>query len=156
MDGEIQIIANNDAASLGDFGASAPWRAIRAADGALVSPGTAGTLKYDAVDATNGGAFQLDDVVDISTAPNDSYRYMPFASVSADAGVSVPPIVRSLGLAPGSLALLGGMWVRNHGERIALRGGYWGYGPSAGLGALSLSVAPSFADWYIGARLAKV
>lgn len=49
VNGEIQIIPDNDAAFAStDMSASSPlWKAIRASDGALVSPGTSGTLKYD-------------------------------------------------------------------------------------------------------------
>ncbi len=48
VNGEIQIIPDNDAAlPEADMSRNSPqWRAIRT-DGALVSPGSAGTLKYD-------------------------------------------------------------------------------------------------------------
>lgn len=51
-----------------------------------------------------------------------------------------------------SNSVTGGIWARNYGHRLPLRGGYWGYGSSAGLGALSLSNARSGAHSYIGFR----
>ena len=168
-DGEIQVLANNNAASAALFDDSAPWQAIRASDGALVAPGTAGTLKYDSLVAysDNGvvndlGNFQIDDVVDFRNGPSgdNSYSYdyngMPFASLTADTGITVPAILRALCLAPGSLSLKGRIWMRNHGQRYPLRGGSRNDGVSAGLGALYLNDPASRSGSYFGARLAKV
>ncbi|MCP6237317.1 hypothetical protein NL436_27935, partial [Klebsiella pneumoniae] len=44
VDGEIQVLANNDAATASDFTDAAPWKAVLQ-DGSLVAPGTSGTLK---------------------------------------------------------------------------------------------------------------
>lgn len=53
VDGEIQIIADNDAVlAATDLAATGPWKAIDAATGALVAPGTAGAVHY----ATSGTA----------------------------------------------------------------------------------------------------
>jgi hypothetical protein len=46
--------------------------------------------------------------------------------------------------------------MRNNGQRYPLRGGAWGDGANAGLGALSLGNPASNASWAIGARPAKV
>ena len=169
VDGEIQVLDANNAAITDDFTDAAPWKAVRLSDGALVAPGTAGTAKYDSLTASsdNGvanklGDFQIDDVVDRRNGPsgNNSYDYdynsMPFSSLAADAGITIPPILRALGLAPGSLALNGYIWMRNHGQRYPLRGGDWGDGAYAGLGALNLSISASNAYWNCGARPAKV
>ena len=169
VDGEIQVLANNDAATASDFTDAAPWKAIRLSDGALVAPGTAGTAKYDslATYSDNGvandlGNFQIDDVVDRYNGPsgNNSYNYdynsMPFNSLAADAGITVPPILRALGLAPGSLKLNGRIWMRNHGQRYPLRGGDWEYGADAGLFSLIVSLAPLAENSHFGARPAKV
>ena len=65
--------------------------------------------------------------------------------------------MRALALAPlSSLALAGGFWMRNNGQRYPFRGGDWRYGASAGLGALYLYDPASYADWALGARPAKV
>lgn len=159
VDGEIQVLANNDAASAAVFDDSAAWRAIRAADGELVAPGSANTLKYDSL-AASGGNFQIDDTVDFRTGPSGSdtntggSNSMPFASITADAGITVPPIMRALCLAPGSLSLNGVVWTRNYGKRFILRGG-GAFTSGGGLGAIDLNLAGPSAH-YAGARLAKV
>lgn len=169
VDGEVQVLANNDAATAAAFDDTAPWKAIRLSDGALVNPGTAGTMKYDALSAysDNGavndlGNFQIDDVVDFYNGPagNDSNSYdyndMSFASLSSDAGITVPSLPKALLLAPGALSMVGRMYMRNHGKRYPLRGGPWGDGANAGLAALLLNHPASNASWGIGARPAKV
>lgn len=169
VDGEIQVLANNNAATAALFDDSASWRAIRASDGALVAPGTAGALKYDSPVAysdngtVNGlGNFQIDDTVDFRNGPigddgnNYDYNGMPFASLAADTGITVPAILRALCLAPGSLSLRGGIYMRNHGKRYPLRGGSRRSGADAGLGALDLNAPASYAYSNLGARLAKV
>lgn len=169
VEGEIQILPNNNAASAALFDDTAPWQAIRASDGALVAPGTAGTLKYDSTVAysDNGviddfGAFQIDDVVDFRNGPSgdDSHSYdynsIAFSSLAADTGITVPAILRALCLAPGSLSLNGRIWMRNHGKRYPLRGGSRNGGANAGLGALDLRNPASNASSHLGARLAKV
>uniref|UniRef100_UPI00307E18D5 hypothetical protein n=1 Tax=Caldimonas sp. TaxID=2838790 RepID=UPI00307E18D5 len=169
VEGEIQVLANNNAASAALFDDSAAWQAVRASDGALVAPGTAGTLKYDSLVAysDNGtvndlGNFQIDDTVDFRNGPSgdDSSNYdsnsMPFASLAADTGITVPAILRALCLAPGSLGLNGRIYMRNHGKRYPFRGGSRYGGASAGLGALYLSYPASGAYSDVGARLAKV
>ena len=46
----------------------------------------------------------------------------------------------------------GGIWVRNYGERLPIRGGDWGNGSSAGLAALDLNNARSGSDTTLGFR----
>ena len=64
-EGEIQVLANNDAAdnTKDQSAGSALWKAIKASDGTLVAPGTAGTLKYDATGANGTGGNVLSDTV---------------------------------------------------------------------------------------------
>lgn len=155
VDGEIQILANNDAATYSGVQDAAPWKAI-AQDGSLVAPGTAGTLKYDATGATGAGAAQIDDVID-SQSDGATYTYNTFASMVADTDITVPAIMKALGLFPlSTLAADDGMWARNIGTRAPLRGGYWGNGSDSGLLALHLRNAPSDVSWNIGGRPAKV
>jgi hypothetical protein len=168
VDGEIQILDNNNAATASLFDDSAPWKAILQ-DGSLVAPGTAGTLKLNSPSASNNdttaaslGAPTIATSVTNYTGPaGDSnhhydYCYTPsFASLSAS--VAVPAIMRALALAPlSSPALAGGFWMRNNGHRYPIRGGSWIYGTAAGLGALDLLNHASSADSHIGARPAKV
>jgi hypothetical protein len=169
VDGEIQVLENNNAATASAFDDSAPWKAIRLSDGALVAPGTAGTAKYDSLVAysdngvvNNLGDFQIDDVVDFRTGPagdnSDGYDYnlMAFNSLPADTGITIPAIMKSLLLAPGSISVNGHIYMRNHGQRYPIRGGSWLQGPYAGLGAFALYYPASYASGYIGARPAKV
>jgi len=169
VDGEIQVLEGNNAATSSDFTDAAAWKAIRLSDGALVAPGTAGTAKYDSLVAYSNnsivndlGNFQIDDVVDFRNGPagDSSYSYdynsMPFNSLAADTGITIPSVLRALLFAPGSVAINGYVWMRNHGQRYPLRGGTWGDGATVGLGALSLYDTASDAYWYIGARPAKV
>ncbi|TOK32760.1 hypothetical protein CGI16_23240 [Vibrio parahaemolyticus] len=46
----------------------------------------------------------------------------------------------------------GGIWARNYGNRMPLRGGNWGNGSGAGLGALSLNSARSDSNSRLGFR----
>ena len=169
VDGEIQILANNDAATASLFDGSAPWKAILQ-DGSLVAPGTAGTLKLNSPSASNNDTTAVDlgaptiatSVTNYTGPAGDSnhhydYSHTSFASLSAATGVTVPAIMRALALAPlSSPALAGGFWMRNNGQRYPLRGGVWSGGANAGLGALLLSDPASTADWSFGARPAKV
>lgn len=169
VDGEIQIIANNDAALIGTdlSAASAAWKAIKASDGSLVAPGSAGTLKYDATAAGTTGAHgspQLSDVVtnmngaagDSTSAPGRTEGVLE--ALTAKAGIAPPAIMKALGLYPVAANGLGGdrLYVRNYGERLAFRGGDWTYGNNAGVFALNLNGPRTNYATVIGARPAYV
>lgn len=147
VDGEIQVIANNNAITLGDFTDAAPWRAILQ-DGTLVNPGTPSTLKYDAVNGVTISTSLSNQLAD------PSYSSESFMNVTAAAGVNIPGILKSLMLAP-SLASNGNIWMRNYGQRYPLRLGSFRAG-GAGPGALYLSNPASIAISDICARPAKV
>jgi hypothetical protein len=49
-----------------------------------------------------------------------------------------------------------GVWVRNYGERLPLRGGDWGIGASAGLAALHLNARRSYVNGSFGCRPAFI
>jgi len=164
FDGEIQIIANNDAAlHTTDMARdSSAWRAIKASDGSLVAPGTAGTLKYDASTPT-GGYIILSDVIDnrLDEVGNDDHGdsvSTNFKLITAKTGLNVPPIARTLGLFPISEDGLKNdrIYVRNYGERITRRGGDWNGGERAGLFTVDLSVRRNAASTTYGARPAFV
>ena len=163
MDGEVQIIPNNDAAAhtIDLSRTSTLWKAIRASDGALVAPGTAGTLKYDGIVAGNTGqhgAPRLSDTVTIrhGDAGQDSgagYAFGSFESLSVKEGLNVPNIARILGIAPPGAGLgSDGIWVRNFGERLLLAGGEYYYGSSAGVFARYLLLARTYVSGAVGAR----
>lgn len=167
VDGEIQIIPNNDAAlSSTDFGkTSSAWRAIRASDGALVTPGTADTLKLDSTvggAVGNGQPILSDEVTnrngevgDDSNATGSAAR--SFQTLVTKEGITAPAIVKTLGLFPISDAL-GGDWLylRNYGERLPVRGGHWSGGADAGVFALYLNHPRSLAHSSVGSRPAFV
>ena len=48
------------------------------------------------------------------------------------------------------------LYVRNYGERLPFRGGYWGYGAGAGVAALYLSVRRSYVGGGVGCRPAFI
>lgn len=155
VDGEIQVIPNNNAARIVDQGAaSGLWRAILP-DGSLVAPGTAGTLKYDAETATPSG-IRINNVVQNPTTDATSLS-KTFETVAAVGGVNIPEILRSLGLAPidashGADVL----YARNNGERLPFRGGSWSFTSAAGVFSLSLSNPRSNSGTSIGFRSAFV
>ena len=166
MDGEIQIIPNNDAALDTDLSkTSTAWRAIRASDGALVAPGTAGALKFDSTvggAVTSGQPILSDEVTnrngeagDDSNATGSAAR--AFQTLVAKEGITAPAITKALGLFPISDSLGGDrLYLRNYGERLPVRGGLWGGGAGVGVFALLLGVPRSGASTGIGARPAFV
>ncbi len=172
VDGEIQIIPNNDAAdnTLDQSDTSTLWKAIMP-DGSLVAPGTAGTLKFDSPNPmTNDGTIQNQRTPILRTAlvnPPDpawnwgdgyyDYNYSTFQSMTADTGVTVPDILKIYGLFPIDTNYGNdGIWVRNYGKRRPFAGGDANGGSLAGPAALYLGSPASSAGWNVGARLAFV
>ncbi len=166
VDGEIQIIPNNDAAFADLSSGSTAWKAIRLSDGALVAPGTAGTAKFDSPTATttgNGGTPILSDtIVNRNGTAGDSSNAVGsmsgvFNSLTTAAGVTVPSILRALGLfRHADIADSDTIYMRNYGERLPYRGGNWYDSSSAGLRSLNLNVPRSNAYGSVGARPAFV
>ena len=170
--GEIQVIQDNNAAILNadHSDSSTLWKAILQ-DGSLVAPGTTATLKID--NTTAGSSIQ--DGNDVGGDPilnttivnkmytggdvNDYYRYSNcnFESLAAQNGVTVPTLLKALGIAPIDSSCGGdGLWIRNYGERLPLRGGSFNYGASAGLFALGLSNGRTNSGSGVGFRAAYV
>lgn len=145
VDGEIQIIPDNDAVlSATDLSASGPWQAILAADGTLVAPGTAGTVRY----ATSGSTAGT-----LVCSSGDAFSAMVANSVSAAA----LDRLRALGLMqPGAPIEQDGFYISTSGERLPFRGGCWYIGSRAGVFALYLGDARSNTDTDVGFRPAFV
>ena len=166
VDGEIQIIPNNDAVTADMTALSAAWRAIRLSDGALVAPGTAGTAKFDSPNATttgNGGTPILSSAIvnrNGALGSNENTAGVcdgPFNAITQAAGVVSPAILKALGLFSHKDVTDGDrIYVRNYGERLPIRGGNWSYGANAGVRALLLNSARSHVSSDIGARPAFV
>ena len=162
VEGEIQVIANNDAAlNATDFGAtSAAWKAIDAVTGALITPtftgsiagssyvpttvnsvryGLSGTSNYTLV-RSSGGAFEG------MTNPGGS----PVSATALEK-------LKALGLFPVDAALGGdAMYLDVTGERLPCRGGNWTHGAGAGVFCLNLYIARSYPYTTVGARPAFV
>ena len=155
--GEIQVIPDNNSARGVDESATSPlWRAMLQ-DGTLVAPGPAGTLKYD--NSVTGDATQtnhdIGGAMELSTVRNNplytggdvddyyGYQHQTYESLTAKTGITVPEIAKVLGLFPTNPTTGGhdsdGLWVRNYGERLPLRGGSWYNSSWAGVFALDFN-----------------
>jgi len=151
--GEIQIIADNDAALITtDFSAgSAAWKAIDGATGALVAPGTAGTVKY--ANANSGTAdFTL------YRASGGSFEGMVNSTGANPVSAAALTVLKAHGLYPVAAAGLGSdvFYLDVTSERVPLRGGSWDNGSVAGVFALHLNLPRSTSTPGIGARPAFV
>ena len=151
MNGEIQIIpyANCMAADASMGASSTLWKAI-AADGTLVEPGTAGTLKYNYV----SGHIQLTSG-DIT--PEDTWRGDTYQNMTLDSALTVPEIAKALLIypdEPGGDYGGDGHYMNNSGERLPLCGGNWNYTSYAGVFSVRLGNPRSYSGAVIGFRSA--
>jgi hypothetical protein len=154
VDGEIQIIPNNNAAGHVDQSPTGTlWKAILP-DGSLIDPGTAGTLKYDAETATPSGIRINTEVVN-STGEEVSDK--TFETVAAVEGVTIPTLLQTLALAPiDSQHGADRLYMRNTGERLPGRGGGWSSTSDAGVFCLFLNNSRSDSYFNRGFRSAFV
>lgn len=151
MNGEIQIIpyANCMAADASMGASSTLWKAI-AADGTLVEPGTAGTLKYNYV----SGHIQLTSG-DIT--PEDTWRGDTYQNMTLDSALTVPEIAKALLIypdEPGGDYGGDGHYMNNSGERLPVCGGLWYYTSDAGVFYVGLNYPRSSSGTDIGFRSA--
>lgn len=151
MNGEIQIIpyANCMAADASMGASSTLWKAI-AADGTLVEPGTAGTLKYNYV----SGHIQLTSG-DIT--PEDTWRGDTYQNMTLDSALTVPEIAKALLIypdEPGGDYGGDGHYMNNSGERLPICGGSWGSTSYAGVFNVNLYYPRSSSSAGIGFRSA--
>lgn len=151
MNGEIQIIpyANCMAADASMGASSTLWKAI-AADGTLVEPGSAGTLKYNYV----SGHIQLTSG-DIT--PEDTWRGDTYQNMTLDSALTVPEIAKALLIypdEPGGDYGGDGHYMNNSGERLPFCGGHWNYTSNAGVFGVGLNNPRSDSSTRIGFRSA--
>lgn len=151
MNGEIQIIpyANCMAADASMGASSTLWKAI-AADGTLVEPGTAGTLKYNYV----SGHIQLTSG-DIT--PEDTWRGDTYQNMTLDSALTVPEIAKALLIypdEPGGDYGGDGHYMNNSGERLPICGGGWYSSSGAGVFFVFLSLPRSGSGTHFGFRSA--
>lgn len=169
-DGEFQIIENNNSMSQScDLSnSSTEWKAILQ-NGTLVSPGTSDTLKYNgdtdystSTTNTNRDSGKINTEITNYAGPpgnNSYYGYYEntFSSMSIETGITIPPIMKQYGLYPvSSTGVQGYFYIRNYGERLSLRGGFWRDSSSCGPSALGLNDHRSRVGWRIGFRSAFV
>ena len=151
MNGEIQIIpyANCMAADASMGASSTLWKAI-AADGTLVEPGSAGTLKYNYV----SGHIQLTSG-DIT--PEDTWRGDTYQNMTLDSALTVPEIAKALLIypdEPGGDYGGDGHYMNNSGERLPLCGGDWCNPSNAGVFGVYLNNPRSYSFAGFGFRSA--
>ena len=155
MDGEIQILENNNAAdnTKDQSDASEEWKAIMP-DGSLVKPGTAGTegtLKYDATNEDGSGDIVLATSVANQTSGDPSASTV-FRNLTAR-DVAVPALLHQLGLFPKDTNYgTGTVYMRNLGERLPRRGGCWNSASAAGVPSLGLYNPRSHSLYSLGFR----
>ncbi len=157
VDGEIQIIPGNDASdpTKDQSAESAEWNAILQ-DGTLVAPGTADTLKYDAAGASGAGHARLNTTI-TSQSDGTTYTSGTFQTATAAVGITVPDILKHLSLYPvDSEHGSDGLYTRNVGERLPVRGGDWSGTSAAGVCDLSLDRPRSYSGYGVGFRPAFV
>ena len=149
MNGEIQILANNDGAdsTVDQSAASTAWLAILD-DGSLVAPGTAGALRI----STAGN---------ITKAVQTGSGAKTFESVTCESDVLTTcagvALLKQLGLYPYTTGLNGDyFWWNLTGEFVAIRGGACNIGGTAGVSALNVLTGRGYSHWYIGFPLAFV
>ena len=147
--GEIQVIADNNAAITGtdQSAGSSAWKAILQ-DGSLVTPGTTGTLKFD-FKSGRGRDYYISTTIENQ---RDDYGDLDAASITAKTGVTIPDILKALAIYPMTTSETGHghIYPNNTGERLLIRGGYYGYGADAGEAPGNLSNPRSFAGGSLG------
>lgn len=154
VDGEIQIIpyANSMILTTSMAAGSTEWKAI-AADGSLVAPGTAGTLKWDVV----SGKIQLTKG---TITPKDTGNWLPYNNMTLGEGLTAAPeLAKALLLYPDEPnGDYGGDYhgLNTSGERLPFCGGRWGSTSSAGVFGVNLSNPRTFAGGSVGFRSAFV
>ncbi len=148
---EINIIAGNDAAlnATDQSAGSVVWKAIDGATGALVTPGTAGTVKV----ANSGTA-------DYTIVCGNGAAFSSTTNPGAvnPVGATALQLLKQLGLYPIAASGLGsdGFWQTLAWETLPLRGGGWYYGSYGGVFALALHNGRSVAVTNVGCRPAFV
>ena len=163
LDGEIQIIPNNDAA-LGGVSAwgSGFWRAILP-DGSFVDPGTPGSLKFDSVAPGESGdlgpariATELDNFSQRKSG-EDALVSGPYQAIYSDVPDFNEQMLQALTLFPPAKTGLGdnvGAWARPYGERGLLRCGDYLHAHSCGIFCMNLNYDHTAIGPHIGFRFA--
>ena len=145
MDGEIQIIPDNNAAqSIIDLSAaSSEWKAIDGATGALVAPGSGNAVK---VAASGTGNYTLV----VATSGKVESIKNPGTTPVSEAALKV---LKLYGMYPFTEDMDGdGFYHNPEGERTPSRGGRWYSGAIAGVSYVNLGNPRSVTNNGLGAR----
>lgn len=167
--GEIQILANNDAADPDNpqNETSTCWKAINAADGSLVEPEN---KVSDSSAKLSGATVRLDYVGNVwtystsVTNSKDESRGCLFAKVACTAaiGAAAKVLLRSLALLPDEGAAESDYegdyfwWNNGVAERCVYRGGDWNDGTNAGVFYLYGAYSRAYSASFIGFRSAFI
>ena len=119
---------------------SGAWKAILQ-NGTLATPGTADTLKYDALGSSGTGAVKLSTTItsQYPTPDTTASASCAFKSMTAESSITVPALLKLLSLYPvDTTNPVGNIRMRNSAERLALRGGDCYSAGGAGVFALTL------------------
>lgn len=147
-DGEIQILANNNAADCNNSASSdsAHWKAITS-DGSLVAPGTANTLKYN---WKNNKCTLSTTLSEKSTVGHGN----TFETLTVDSGVTIPVIIKALALYPADNDGYERdyFYMINSGEKLPMRGGDYSCGADTGMFNLYLFGTRSHSGSNLGFR----
>lgn len=139
VNGEIQVMEGNaPALQVSHADASTAWKAIKP-DGSLVTPGTSGTLRFNA-------SGNIGTAVVTTGASSKA-----FSAIAAADSITLPEIIRELLLAPvEGVANVGNFWWNLEGERVPIRGGSCNDASGAGASALYLNTLRSYVGGYVG------
>ena len=164
VNGELQILANNNAADSANSQAlaSAQWKAIDGTDGSLITPDGSGTTANSIKLEWTGSIWKWQTAA--LTAANKGNHNCAFESVDVDAGLSAAAVLllQALGLYKYDTtagAYLGDYFYcdTSQSERGVYSGGYWGSGARAGVFCCSGGYSFfSFRDGGFGFRSAFV
>ncbi len=154
LNGEIQIIENNNAAKLAiNLGAaSTEWKAIDGATGNLVTPDGSGTTPGTVKFATSGTANYTINGSSFGAIKNlSTTNPVSAAALIKLKALCLFPVVDAVATFNGD-----GLWLNLTIESLPIRGGGWNHAAYAGVFALNLNNARSVTSTGIGARPAFV
>ena len=154
LNGEIQIIENNNAAKLAiDLGAaSTEWKAIDGATGNLVTPDGSGTTPGTVKFATSGTAdYTINGSIFGAIKNLSTVNPVSAAALSKLKALCLFPVVDAVATFNSD-----GFYLNLTIESIPIRGGYWVSGATAGVFCLNLSSDRSSTSTRIGSRPAFV
>ena len=154
LNGEIQIIENNNAAksAINLGAASTEWKAIDGATGNLVTPDGSGTTPGTVKFATSGTADYTINGSTFGAIKNlSTVNPVSAAALIKLKALCLFPVVDAVATFNGD-----GLWLNLTIESLPLRGGNWYYAALAGVFALNLNNARSFTSTFFGARPAFV